>query len=335
MKPKILVIPSVDAPDYLSDLVYLELYLSKDINLLSLGRPNYLFSDYSHPESLYGRGFTVCARLHHRVDDDGITFLDQGHAIDIIKNKIANKVVYTSIHRNKALWGLVTSLYKPQDIVVFDGEDSSGIKYDAIGKSLYYKRETPYVISEYIDPVRFSIPQDWIRLQSYRVQIKKNRLIARCDPRDRKTYTFYSEKEYYDQYSEALFGFTMKKAGWDCLRHYEIIISNCVPYFDGINAKPNHALDNYPKDLQVSANRLFDTLSKNIDQNFKERELLEYYSLLNRFRVWHQSNEAYYLKKIFASNKSFRYQNIKAYISYSLMYHGAVKVARFLKIKTQ
>ena len=31
---------------------------------------------------------------------------------------------------------------------------------------------------------------------------------------------------------ESYFGSTKKKAGWDCMRHYEIVASGAVPFFD-------------------------------------------------------------------------------------------------------
>ena len=49
-----------------------------------------------------------------------------------------------------------------------------------------------------------------------------------------RAYAFgpHEESEYKRAYSESYFGSTKKKAGWDCMRHYEIVASGAVPFFD-------------------------------------------------------------------------------------------------------
>lgn len=44
------------------------------------------------------------------------------------------------------------------------------------------------------------------------------------------SYSYDTEAEYNKQYSESYFAVSSKKAGWDCLRHYEIIAAGCIPY---------------------------------------------------------------------------------------------------------
>ena len=46
-----------------------------------------------------------------------------------------------------------------------------------------------------------------------------------------------------------MFGVTRKKAGWDCMRHIEIMASGCVPYFVDLEKLPKATLQFYPKDL--------------------------------------------------------------------------------------
>lgn len=52
-------------------------------------------------------------------------------------------------------------------------------------------------------------------------------------------YIFLSEKEYYDDLRQSRFGITTKRAGWDCLRHYEIAANGCVPCFLNLHLKPS------------------------------------------------------------------------------------------------
>ncbi|MBD2099621.1 glycosyltransferase family 1 protein [Leptolyngbya sp. FACHB-261] len=51
-------------------------------------------------------------------------------------------------------------------------------------------------------------------------------------------HTFTSEKEYYEDLSKARFGITTKRAGWDCLRHYELAANGCVLCFRDLDLKP-------------------------------------------------------------------------------------------------
>ena len=61
------------------------------------------------------------------------------------------------------------------------------------------------------------------------------------------SYAFEDEQEYYEDLRRARYGITVKRAGWDCLRHYELAANGCVPCFRGLRHKPPlcapHGLD--------------------------------------------------------------------------------------------
>jgi hypothetical protein len=69
-------------------------------------------------------------------------------------------------------------------------------------------------------------------------------------------YNFTNENEYIKHYSQCYYALTSKKAGWDCLRHYEIIASGCVPYFLDIDNIPLNTMKTFPKELVKSAMNL-------------------------------------------------------------------------------
>jgi hypothetical protein len=50
-------------------------------------------------------------------------------------------------------------------------------------------------------------------------------------------YAFESESDYYADLRGARFGVTTKRAGWDCLRHYEIAANGAVPCFRNLGDK--------------------------------------------------------------------------------------------------
>ena len=50
------------------------------------------------------------------------------------------------------------------------------------------------------------------------------------------------ERGYYADMERAYFGLTWKKAGWDCLRHLELLAAGCVPLFTHIGTAPAGAV---------------------------------------------------------------------------------------------
>ena len=63
----------------------------------------------------------------------------------------------------------------------------------------------------------------------------------------------HEEAEYKRAYREAYFGVTKKKAGWDCMRHYEIVASGALPFFeDDLADCPELTLAHWPKKLLQS-----------------------------------------------------------------------------------
>ena len=67
------------------------------------------------------------------------------------------------------------------------------------------------------------------------------------------TYNRTMEQSYYRQYGESLFGITIAKKGWDCMRHYEILASGTVPFFVDIDQLPDGTLFSFPTTLVKQA----------------------------------------------------------------------------------
>ena len=64
------------------------------------------------------------------------------------------------------------------------------------------------------------------------------------------------EAEYHANYRRSYFGLTRKKAGWDCMRHIEILAAGCVPLFVDLAIAPAGSLGLLPKDMLGEALRL-------------------------------------------------------------------------------
>ena len=93
------------------------------------------------------------------------------------------------------------------------------------------------------EPCSFSIPAQWIRTPE---PSRKTKLLPRhiVDEEVRKqlegsqsNYAFSCQEDYFDDLSRARFGITTKRAGWDCLRHYEIAAAGTVPCFRNLGEK--------------------------------------------------------------------------------------------------
>jgi hypothetical protein len=70
------------------------------------------------------------------------------------------------------------------------------------------------------------------------------------------TYVYATETAYYDQYAASYYAFTWKKAGWDCMRHYEILAAGALPYFVDLTAAPPDVMPGFPRDLVLQAMHL-------------------------------------------------------------------------------
>ena len=72
---------------------------------------------------------------------------------------------------------------------------------------------------------------------------------AHLIPGDPRTYHYSDEISYLEMYASSLYCITKKKGGWDALRHYEILLAGCVPYFLEVHNTPSRSLVFFPRDL--------------------------------------------------------------------------------------
>jgi hypothetical protein len=120
-------------------------------------------------------------------------------------------------------------------------------------------------------PFSFSIPDECVVEEIP----NKTRLLASLIPGDMTTYTFdkYKENEYNIMYREARFAITKMKGGWDCLRHYEILMNGCIPLFEDLKDCPENTLTTYPKEYNDVAYELYNNWGEN-------DECIEKYNIL-------------------------------------------------------
>jgi len=163
-------------------------------------------------------------------------------------------IVFGSVHRCTDYYDLARALYPRNKLAFIDGEDDANIT-GHLGHGWYFKRELQTDHPDLL-PIQFGIPEEKIRPIDLS---RKTRLMAHCDPRDRSTMVYYdSESRYYDQYSDAYFGYTMKKGGWDCMRHHEILAAGCMPYFADFDNCPKLTLSKFDRSLFKEARDMAD-----------------------------------------------------------------------------
>lgn len=248
---RVLFISGGGGPDYQCDMVFHGLRSLLGTDAVDCNRLDYMYGatfeqDPNSKAKLYGRGFTLYGLLPN---DDSV---DRGDIERKITTKYFDLVIYGSIHRCQRYLSRVLSVYNEKNVVFIDGEDEADYFYaPVIGRGVYYKRELLPIFRPFAEPISFAIPEEKICLQS-----TKTKNVAFIDPRDRGTYIYSTEEDYYTDYQESLFAFTMKKAGWDCLRHYEIVANHCIPIFLGLERCPIGTMYYFPKHEVLEINKV-------------------------------------------------------------------------------
>jgi len=181
-----------------------------------------------------------------------------------IKDRFYDYVIYGAWRRCKEYYELVSQSYPDNKVILIDGNDETDLDI-AYKKHLYFKRELVEKHPNLV-PIHFAIPTCKITTNL----LDKNQEYGKVIPGDSNTYIFKKEQDYYDDYNRSYYGLTMKKAGWDCMRHYEILGNHCLPYFVGLENCPSDILTNLPKGLLLQARDLADNFDEQI-----------YFSILN------------------------------------------------------
>lgn len=296
---KILFITNGSGIDYQSDCLF--------HGLVKLGHDvtdsNYMWYLSRHGDeensNLYGMGFTIGGNLPDR------SGIDRSDIKEKISDRYFDIVIYGSIHRCSDYIDEVLKSYKPNEIIFIDGEDIICYNEELTLMGLYFKRELygkslPGYPSPF--PISFAIPSE--KLYTDYGIAEKTKVESFINPERRDTYIYTNETDYYNDYRTSLFGTTMKKAGWDCMRHYEIIANGCLPYFRDFEECPKTIMTNWPSDLQIHSNRLY-SLSKSLNNEYNDIFFDSYKKTLDDFFLYaknHLTTENladYVLGKIF------------------------------------
>jgi hypothetical protein len=251
-------------PDYLSDCLFHGFYQLLGNDFTYLHEYDGMFQNNDEFIKKYPKHFTLYGNLIKRNNDNSnIEYKIKNHYFDYI--------IYGTIRRYKNYLNLVLQNYKKSEIAFIDGEDRNGISELYDPNIIYFKRELTLNINHFpfnnIYPISFSIPKEKI----IDFKPKKEKMMANIIPGQLNTYIYNNELDYYNDYRSSYFAITKKKAGWDCLRHYEILANYCLPYFENIEQCPENILINLPKKELIEAKKIYKNFSEN-----KYYELLDY-----------------------------------------------------------
>ena len=274
IKMRVLFISKAELPDFQCDMVFHGLRSLLGADCIDANHMWYMYSDtmeaywntrVPNNGKSYGNGFTLYGLLEN-ID------IDRNDIHTKIKDKYFDKVVYGSITRCHDYFDTVVANYDKSDIIMIDGEDNANINSIFFGSGVYYKRELITKPSDFLKPINFSIPKELI-VNDIPIKTKDYASIL---PGDLSTYIYDKQSDYYVDYQTSYYGVTLKKGGWDCLRHYEILMNGCIPYFPELENCPEYTMTLFPKMLIRQNNQYLAANGLSENYNQEAERLLKY-----------------------------------------------------------
>lgn len=247
-------------------------------------RKDVLYGDFSKSpkEQLHGRGFTLYSEpiedikrnedIKSQITEDDVILYGVTEAYGITEYPELNKLT--------------------PNVWYIDGHDDPNIR-----KTPCFKREL-FQTHSGVWPTGFGIPDWCIRATNLEAKTKMVQLNA-PDPElmgkygtvpkihfhpTLSNYIFENEKDYYDDMASAWFGVTVKRGGWDSLRHYEIIAAGSVLVFRDYDKKPKMCAPQELPCFSYSSVEELDDLMNRLVVNGKPTQ--EYKEMLIKQRRW-------------------------------------------------
>lgn len=263
-----------DTADYLNVGVLLGLHSLDYVDLIEYPCAEVLYESNSIHlrKHVRGNAFTLFFLLKEK-------FQKRFHLIfDEIPNKVFDLIIIGDIHNSFGYLLQFLPYLNIRNTIILDGSDSPSIfpyngKYWRIRSYwflpsphkhfLYFKREwtpetiyyrwykiIPNIFQRYLPApknlreISFSIPEEKIvktlpsKTKMFPKHIVDTQVCCHVDG-SYSTYAFENEEDYYKDLQESKFGITTKRAGWDCMRHYEIAANGAVICFKDLDKKPS------------------------------------------------------------------------------------------------
>jgi hypothetical protein len=266
--PRVLFLTG-NTDDYLSDSLFHGLRSVLGPRVVDFPKRDISYRSYPHVDRLYGHGFT----LYGLLEDEPI---DRRLPIDRARQGDFDLIVFGDIWRYFGSFVELLPSLRDSRVAFLDGADYPapypyGSAYwrvpqwwtlpRAHKRGTYFKRElTPATIqrrywflipgflaerlpfAKALRPIAFSIPEEKIveapprKEKLLGAHVVDEEVAARVGATSSRL--FDRESDYYHDLQVSRFGVTTKRAGWDCLRHYEIAANGSVPCFRDLDRKP-------------------------------------------------------------------------------------------------
>jgi hypothetical protein len=269
--PRILLL-TPNNEDYLTDSLFHGLRSQLGADVIEYPKREFMYDSYpaERRQRLYGRGFSLYGLLPDLP-------VDRNQLTQRILDGEFDLVVFAHIWGTFGLFAeLAPQLHRRVPIAILDGADRvepypySGFWWRkrawwtlprAHNRGIYFKRElTPWTgtFRAYLTlpPALASMLPSIKRMREIAFSFPEEKVIPYLPVKDRlvashvvdpklaakldasTSYAFSDETDYYADLQRSKFGITVKRAGWDCLRHYEQAANGCVPCFRELDRKP-------------------------------------------------------------------------------------------------
>lgn len=260
---------TTEIEDYLQDSILHGLRSLLGSDLVDYPQKFILYKDFDK-KGTYGRGFT----LYDLLDDIEV---DRDNIENKLRENFFDFVILGSIQRQIDIYIQLLPNLKKEKTIILDGEDTPALfgyhglfwrKYyywfipKPNKKFNYYKREwtpetkfyhyyklIPKPLLKFLpEPknlykISFSIPEEKIikslpiKTKLFPKHIVDEEVASKVEGSFTK-YVFDNETDYYKDLQSSKYGITTKRAGWDCMRHYEIAANGAVICFKDLDKKP-------------------------------------------------------------------------------------------------
>jgi len=296
--------------DYLQDQVLLGLRNRFGDQIIDHPKKNQLYDKSLIPKNdLYGNGFTIWKLLPSlEIDRSNVkNRLRKGEFQIIIFGRIWRQINIFGQFIDEKLFDTNSTTF-----LFLDGEDHKKIFKNALNYGKYYKREQGRSFApKVVEKIGFSIPNLKLRTNA----IQKDKLFAthvQCNEAYKikfikehcqTSYAFDQEDQYYFDIARSQYAITMKKAGWDCMRHYEIAANHTIPCFYNLHKKPK---DCAPHDLIDMENVISFRNAKELMDKIQHIEKSNLYTTIqNQVFRWAEKNSCENIAKSIIDNVRF------------------------------
>lgn len=271
---KILTIaPSAPCIDYLQNSVYLGLKGIFGTDVECNVPLEYYYKSYKeNGPPLWGKGFSYTNIL-----DDNLECVAE-NILEKVKDKYYDLIVYLFVSRANDGLEEILNITQGKNVFLINGEDTDYDLYYHDPRVVYFKRELVEKKHSNVFPIGYAIHESKL----CKDKVVKTKEISDSIPSfdDMTTvssskYIFDKEEDYYRDYQVSKYGLTRKKAGWDTMRHYEILANKCIPLFTDIDDCPELTLTRMPKKLFSEIKNAYPNISDSQYEKYRD-ELFEY-----------------------------------------------------------